>query len=158
MAPFFYSHESKDMANKRTIIGSDDNPDHQVEVHGDQELEPIVNQEFDRTVAEEAFMNELVEIEVAPTTDDNAPSSFVLNVNNVNQPIMRGVPIKVKRKYVEVLARCKETRHTQPVRDMTNPEAGNALIGRTALAYPFQVLQDSGKGMAWLRAVMAEAN
>lgn len=148
------------MSKNKTIIGTG-GKDTQVEVFSDQEIEPIVSQEFKEgqhkeMFDQEAFMNEMVEIEVAETTDDNAPTSFVLNVNNVNQPIVRGIPMNVKRKYVEVLARCKETKYKQPMRDMANPEAGNQLNGSTALTYPFTVLRDSPRGMAWLRAVKAE--
>lgn len=146
------------MANKRVIGG--DNQEQQVEVFGDQEVEPVLNLEMgnaDRTISEEAFMNELVEIEIAETTDENQPPHVLLNVNGVSMPILRGQPVRVKRKYVEVLARCKETKYKQPTRDMGNPEAGNQLIGATALTYPFQVLADSPKGTAWLRAVRAEA-
>lgn len=130
-----------------------------VEVHTDQSPEPVLALEgLAKVAAEEAFMNEYVEIEVATTTDDNAPPMVLLNVNGTNQPIPRGVPVKVRRKYVEVLARCKETKYRQPDRDMMNPEQGNEMLGRTALVYPFNVIADENpKGRAWLKAVMAEA-
>lgn len=147
------------MATKQ-IIGNSADKNEQVEVFGDQTIEPVLNLDMgnaDRTISAEAFMNELVEIEIAETTDENQPPHVLLNVNGVSMPILRGQPVQVKRKYVEVLARCKETRYKQPTRDMGNPEQGNQLIGATALTYPFQVLSDSGKGAAWLRAVRMEA-
>lgn len=140
----------------KTIIG-DAKSETAVEVHTDQTIEPVVNLEMGKTVSEEVFMNELVEIIVAETTDENAPPHLLLNVNGVSMPLARGTPINVKRKYVEVLARCKETKYKQPTRDMSNPEAGNHLVGSTALTYPFEVVTDSDKGRAWLRAVRAEA-
>lgn len=144
--------------SKDTIGGT--TPESQVEVFHDQEVEPVLNLEMgnaDKTISEEAFMNEMVEIEIAETTDENQPPHVLLNVNGTSMPIMRGQPVRVKRKYVEVLARCKETKYKQPTRDMGNPEAGNQLIGATALTYPFQVLSDTPKGNAWLRAVRMEA-
>jgi hypothetical protein len=150
------------MATK-TVIGSDNsNPNHQVEIIGDQTIEPVVASEFDKKAQkkmfdEEAFMNEIVEIEIATSTNENDPPHILLNVNGTSMPLIRGVPLPVKRKYVEVLARCKETKYRQPTRDMANPEAGNTLLGNTALTYPFQVLKDTARGMAWLQAVKAEA-
>jgi hypothetical protein len=135
---------------KNTVTG--------VEVNDGQNLEPIVAHEFGKAASEEAFMNELLVIELATTTDDEDPQHVIVNVNGVSQPLMRGVPFEVKRKYVEVLARCKETKYKQPTRDMQNPEAGNSLNGRTALTYPFQVLEDPNPiGREWLKAVLAEA-
>jgi hypothetical protein len=143
------------MTRQKDILNA--NTEHAVEVHTDLQMEAVVAAEgLDTLAAQEQFMNELVEIEVHPSTDENAPPSILLNVNGTNQPIMRGVPVRIRRKYVEVLARCKETKYKQPDRDMMNPEAGNELYGRTALSYPFQVTDDSSRGRAWLKAVMAE--
>lgn len=132
-----------------------------LEVQVDQSIEPIVNLEMEPAKAfdMEAFMNEIVIINVAETTDENQPPHVVVSVNGVNQPIARGVDTPVKRKYVEVLARCKETKFSQPARNMDNPEAGNGLRGKTALAYPFTIIQDRNqRGGAWLSAVLKEAN
>jgi hypothetical protein len=133
--------------------------DHALEVHTDQTVEPVLALEgLDKVAREEAFMNELVEIIVHTTTDENAPPTVLVNVNGTNQPIPRGVPVQIRRKYVEVLARCKETKYRQPDRDMMNPEQGNEMVGRTALVYPFQLVSDPNpKGPAWLAAVQAEA-
>jgi hypothetical protein len=133
--------------------------EHAVEVHTDQTPEPVLALEgLDKVAREEAFMNEMVEILVHTTTDENAPPMVLLNVNGTNQPIPRGVPVKVRRKYVEVLARCKETKYRQPDRDMMNPEQGNEMLGRTGQVYPFQLVSDPNpKGPAWLAAVQAEA-
>lgn len=147
------------MASKNIQTTLNAGTENAVEVHTDQSPEPVLALEgLAKVAAEEAFMNEYVEIEVATTTDDNAPPMVLLNVNGTNQPIPRGVPVKVRRKYVEVLARCKETKYRQPDRDMMNPEQGNEMLGRTALVYPFNVIADENpKGRAWLKAVMAEA-
>jgi len=126
-------------------------------ITSDQSLEPIVTQEFDKTIAEEAFMNEILEVEVAPSTDENQPNHIVLDVNNLKQPVLRGQPTRMRRMFVEVLARCKETKYTQ----VTNPFEPDRqeMRPRTAIAYPFTVTSDPNpRGGAWLKAVMAEAN
>lgn len=139
------------MTSRRPVQG--------IEIHDDQE--PVVpvagNVDFRQLAADEAFMEERVTIVIHPTTDENQPGHVILNVNGVNQPVVRGVPTTIKRKYLEVLARMKETKYSQPQRDMANPEYGNQVIGRTALVYPFDVQEDANpKGRAWLQNIMAE--
>lgn len=122
----------------------------------DQTIEPVVNTEFAKTIAQEAFMNEIVEVTIAGTTDDNAPPHIVMNVNGINQPFFRDMPVKCRRMFLEVLARCKESKYSQH-RDPLELDRSE-LRQRTALAYPFTVIDPNPKGGAWLKAVMAEAN
>lgn len=115
----------------------------------------------DKSLAEEArqaaFMEELVELEIHPSTNENDPTHVILNVNGVNQPVFRGTPTRIKRKFVEVLARMKQTSYSQRATDYINPERSNEMIPRSGLAYPFQVLADRNpKGLPWLRAILAE--
>jgi hypothetical protein len=126
------------------------------EVIDDQSIETPATTEFGREMDDEAFMNELVEVEMQTTTDENAPSHIILSVNGTTQPLLRGVPTTIKRKYVEVLARCKESKYSQRTSNPNEPDRIE-MIGRTALAYPYQILRDSPKGLAWHRAVLAEA-
>jgi hypothetical protein len=141
---------SKRIDSTTTVINDN------VEVKSDQSIEPVVTNEIGRVAAEEAFMNELVLIEVAESTDENQPNHVVLSVNAVTQPVFRGVPTLVKRKYVEVLARCKESKYSQHTTNPNEPDRIE-MRQRTALAYPFQVLEDKNpKGKAWLAAVLAE--
>ncbi len=122
----------------------------------DQIIEPVVTSEIGKTAELEAFMNEQVEVLIAATTDENAPPMVTLNVNGINQTFIRDVPIRVRRMFVEVLARCKESKYTQH-RDPIELDR-QEMRQRTALAYPFTVLDDKNpKGGAWLRAVLAEA-
>lgn len=133
------------------------NPMPNIDVHDDLTVDAIVTQEFDAAIADEAFMNELLIIEVAPSTSEEDNPIVPLSVNGNPHPVARGFPVQVRRKFVEILARCKETKYKQPSRDMMNPEAGNQLLGRTAQTYPFIVHEDKNpKGRAWLAAVMAE--
>lgn len=127
-----------------------------VELITDQAVEPIVSQEFDREVAEEAFMNEPVTIIVAESADENVNPMPMPSVNGVVQPCPRGVELTIKRKYVEVLARCKETRYSQHTSNPMEPDRIE-MRERTALSYPFSVVLDKNpKGPAWLKAVVAE--
>lgn len=128
-----------------------------VEVHTDLAPEEIRDKDLDKLAGDEAFFNELVTVELAESTNENDPSHVVLSVNGINQPIWRGQPTIIKRKYVEVLAHMWETKYSQPTRDMGNPEAGNSLIGRSALAYPFQVIEDKNPiGRTWLKRLLEQ--
>ena len=139
----------------QTISGTMDGSS--VELIDDQSLETPATIEFGREMGEEVFMNEKVTVRLQDTTDDNAPTHIILSVNGTTQPLFRGVLTEVKRKYVEVLARCKESKYTQRVANPYEPDRIE-MVTRTALAYPFELIDDKNpKGRAWLNAVMAEA-
>ena len=122
----------------------------------DQIIEPIVNTEFSKIIEQEAFMNEIVEVTIADNTDESAPPMITMNVNGINQPFFRGHAVNCRRMFLEVLARCKESKYTQH-RDPMQPDRME-MRERTALAYPFTVIDKNPRGSAWLKAVMAEAN
>lgn len=129
-----------------------------IELHdGDPEIEPISKDaDFKKIAADEKFMNELVTISIHTSPDENQPNHVIVNCNGTNQLIIRGVPIRVKRKYVEILARMKETKYRQST---PNPAAPDEIQmhSRSGQVYPFEVLEDPNqKGRAWLNHVMAE--
>ena len=103
----------------------------------------------------EAFMNEPVMVTVMSSGRDNDTPYVMVGVNGVTQMFKRDVPIVVKRKYVERLARAKETGYDQTV-DERIGERMNSLQSRNSLRYPFTVNRDDNpRGSAWLRAILA---
>lgn len=103
----------------------------------------------------EAFMNEPVMVTVLSAGKDNEAPYVQVAVNGVMQMFRRDVPIVVKRKYVERLARAKETAYDQDL-DERKGESMNVLQQIKSLRYPFQVNRDDNpRGGAWLRAVLA---
>jgi len=124
--------------------------------------EPVIetvaeSRDFSKLAADEAFMNELVTVMVHSTTDENQPNHVVVNCNGMNQPLIRGVPTTVKRKYVEILARMKETKYTQITRNASAPDQID-MVARHGLSYPFDLVEDlNPRGRAWLQNVLAEA-
>ena len=124
--------------------------------------EPVIetvaeSRDFSKLAADEAFMNELVTVMVHATTDENQPNHVVVNCNGMNQPLIRGVPTTVKRKYVEILARMKETKYTQVTRNPSAPDQID-MVARHGLSYPFDLVEDKNpRGRAWLQNVLAEA-
>ena len=124
--------------------------------------EPVIetvaeSRDFSKLASDEAFMNELVTVMVHATTDENQPNHVVVNCNGMNQPLIRGVPTTVKRKYVEILARMKETKYTQVTRNASAPDQID-MVARHGLSYPFDLVEDKNpRGRAWLQNVLAEA-
>ena len=115
------------------------------------------SRDFSKLASDEAFMNELVTVMVHSTTDENQPNHVVVNCNGMNQPLIRGVPTTVKRKYVEILARMKETKYTQVTRNPSAPDQID-MVARHGLSYPFDLVEDKNpRGRAWLQNVLAEA-
>lgn len=114
------------------------------------------SRDFRALAADEAFMNEMVEVLVHSSTDENQAPHVIVNCNGTNQPIIRGVPTTIRRKYLEILARMKETKYSQVTRNPAAPDQID-MIARHGLAYPFELLSDANpRGRAWLQNVLAE--
>lgn len=106
----------------------------------------------------EAFMQERVLINVPASSDKNQMGYVHLNVNGLNQIIPRGqVNVAVRRMFVEVLARMKETSYSQ--REMQGAEGRQIHTDEfTSPVYPFSVIHDPNPlGHAWLAKIRAEA-
>ena len=138
------------MATKQKIQG--------IEISDDAPTIDLVSElkDFAALASSEVFMNEHVTIMVHSTTDENQPPQVIVNCNGMNQPIMRGYPTTVKRKYVEILARMKETKYSQVTRNPAAPDQID-MVARHGLSYPFDLVEDKNpRGRAWLNNVMAE--
>lgn len=126
------------------------------EIKQHEQIEKVSENDFYTAAEEEAFMNEILTIEVAEAMTDEELDIIVPAVNGVNQPIIRGREAKVKRKYVEALARSRVTTYKQETYDPTRPDQIK-MVARTSVTYPFQVLHDPNpKGRAWLNAIKAQ--
>lgn len=128
-----------------------------IEINEDFEIVTPVSQEkdFKDVVRSELFMHETLVITVAASTNENDPPYANPQVGTSNQPILRGVPTEVKRKYVEVMARAKETRYVQ-IQNPFEPDRSE-LVARDVPVYAFTVDKDPNPlGPAWLRHVLAE--
>lgn len=125
----------------------------------DVDLETISSdKDLSKIASDEAFLNELVKIRVATTTDPNAPPYATVTVNDVRNRVQipRGAVVPVKRMHVEVLARMRETKYRQHQNNM-DPEAGNVLHPTHAMVYPFEIVEDKNPlGRAWYERILAE--
>jgi len=126
--------------------------------------------EFIEPVPEEALRNtekleklrfmqdELLIIVHDVAQDDDKRTPLVdLEVNGKHQFVLRGQEQKVRRCYVEVLARMKRTSiKTENPKD-GNGDVRNLVIPTTGLREPFSVIHDPDpRGKAWLHEVLAQ--
>lgn len=101
------------------------------------------------------FMNEIVIVKLHKTTDKNAASHVILSCNGMTQPVFRGVPTPLRRKYVEILARMVESTYEQQTDDRDRERY--TMIETAALAYPFEVIRDDNPlGREWLDHILME--
>ena len=118
-------------------------------------IEQVTENDFVKAVDKEAFMNQLLTIILAPSSNKEDLPVVTPNVNGINQPIVRGRQTKVKRKYVEALIRCTNTRYEQRVADPSQPDKIK-MVEYTVPQYPLTVISDPHpNGFAWLESITA---
>jgi hypothetical protein len=118
-------------------------------------IEKVAESDFVKAAEMESFMHEELTIMVHPSQEDGALDFAPPQVNGLNQPILRGVNSKIKRKYVEALARCRTTKYVQRVIDTNRPE-NIQMVESCSLSYPFAVIEDRNpRGRAWLEAILS---
>lgn len=104
-----------------------------------------------------AFMEEQVDVMVHESTDANADNPVWVACNGQNQFFVRGQAQTVKRKFVEILARAKQTAIATKEIHQFDGELGTQVTKSTALRYPFSIISDQNpKGGAWLKKVLSE--
>ena len=127
------------------------------EIGEGEPVEVMSDHDIGRVAEQEKFSNDILTIRVHP---DNAEGSLPVicpSVNGLNQPIIRGVESKIKRKYVEALARCRTTKYEQEETNPTRPE-NIQMRETTIVSYPFAVLHDPHPhGREWLDLILAQA-
>lgn len=124
------------------------------------EAEPIVLLESSDVskdyLKELAFMEEWVTIRLERTGEKNAAKWVQFGVNGVIKWLQPGVPVRVQRKYVEVLARSVPYDVETEVEDATVAYPRNEIVRNARAKYPFSVIEDKNpRGAEWLTKVMA---
>ena len=104
----------------------------------------------------EKFMNQVLTVVVAKDGTQGSYDVITPNVNGINQSIIRGIPQKIKRKYVEALAHSRVTNYEQETPDPRKPE-NFEMRDTTVITYPFSVLHDPHPdGAEWLNNLLAQ--
>jgi len=104
------------------------------------------------------FNEEFVEVMVHETTDKNAEDPVFTACNGVTQYFFRGQVQQVRRKYLAILASCKE--HAIKTVEYTQADGSRAtkIVRTSSLKYPFSVISDPNpRGAPWLRALLSSA-
>lgn len=131
----------------------------------DVEIESNVlhKNETEQRLADLAFNEEYLVIQISEGTAENDEKLVPLWVNgegagpNGIPYIPRGVPVRIKRKFVERLARARPVMYDS--KEVTNERGERTYVNpsRTGLKYPFAVIEDENpKGRAWLQAIIRE--
>lgn len=124
------------------------------------EIEIVTSPIKDDYAAQLAFNEERVEVVVHESTNPNDQELFDVYCNGVPQWFKRGQVQTVRRKYVEILARARQTSIATKTSAQGgyNDEAVNRIDKHTAVRYPFTVVHDQNpKGREWLKSVLASA-
>lgn len=102
-----------------------------------------------------AFNEEIIEVMVHESTDENAENPIFTSCNGVPQYFYRGLPQQVRRKYVAILASCKEHNITTPEYTQNDGSRATAIRRTSSLKYPFSVIHDPNpRGPDWLRSLL----
>jgi hypothetical protein len=120
-------------------------------------IEPVDKLLRTAELAQEKFMNDVLTIRIERGREKHAPQWVDVYVNGVLQWVKIGEPQKIKRKFVEVLARSQPF-SVQTDHGTTNEERPQNRLHRSQFAqYPFSVLHDpSPMGNEWLQRVYME--
>jgi hypothetical protein len=126
-----------------------------IEVHGDIHG-------FADKAAELAFMEEFVSVILSESNDKNPERYVFLSVNGIGAGpqgtpwVPRGVEVRVKRKYLNVLAGARQVRYTNYEDTNAQGERTSGQRASSSDRYPFQVIEDPNpRGIDWLRKLRA---
>ena len=119
-------------------------------------IEVVAEGNISKAIDLEAFMHEILTIVVFEDNLEGSLPTVEPEVKGQKQVIVRGVNSKVKRKYVEVLARSRTTKYDQVQRDNTD-RSSMMMKPKSRISYPFSVIHDPNpRGPAWLKAILSE--
>lgn len=129
------------------------------EIGSDIEIQSIHG--LDDKAKKLAFLEQEVTVELSEGTDIDAEKFVFLSINGVGpgpnglQWVPRGTPVKMKRKFLEVLAKARQVKYKN--HEQTNREGVQESFqkARSADIYPFTIIEDTREGIEWLRNLRA---
>lgn len=147
---------------RKNLLGPDDvkgvpEQDTTISTTGEAEathrLIDVIQPEAMQSKAEdEAFMNELVEIQIEADDDPNAPLFVFAGHQGIPQYLQRGRPQTVKRKFLYSLIAAKQARLVCSFGRNEDGNEFNRLQGPKRTTHRVTILRDSEKGrQAYLR-------
>lgn len=107
--------------------------------------------------AYEAFMQEPVMIQLHRSHEKNSYQMVPVGINGEEKWIPRGVPVILKRKFVERLAQAQSTSLTTVENTDKTSDSGYINRRTTGHDYPFDVIRDNNRlGRRWLQSMMKQ--
>ena len=104
-----------------------------------------------------AFMEEPMTIRLERSSEKNAPKLVDVYVNGEACWVPVGQNFKLKRKFVEVLARSKPESIDTRTGSSEEEQPRNEILRNTSSKYPFTVVEDNNpRGYDWLTRVLME--
>jgi hypothetical protein len=119
-------------------------------------IDPVEGPDALAHAEELAFMEEMVTVTVHESMEERAAPYAEVHVNGRTQLFPRGHAITVKRKYVEGLARAKPTGYRDEEYVGNDGMKAHRYHKSTGLRFPFSVDEDTPKGRAWIKKILAE--
>lgn len=104
-----------------------------------------------------AFMEELVSVEVHPSSDQFSPQFTEVGNGGRKFVFPHGIRVNAPRKFVEVLARSKRKSYKNVEYTDAEGVVGFKWPSHQGLQHPFSVYDDTPRGREWLRKILAEA-
>lgn len=105
----------------------------------------------------DAFMEEKVIINVYASNIEGELPFVEPRVNGASAIIPRGRNVIVKRKFVEALANAKMSTYAQKVVNVDQANIETPLDEQVALAFGFNVIQDTERGKRWVSELFRRA-
>lgn len=124
-----------------------------------QDIEIENEESFKKGMELAKFMEDELLVEVHESADPNAEQFIQTYVNGVPQFFERGKVQKVKRMFIEALARAKPYTMQTPEFIDGNGNRSTKIVKTSALKYPFAVISDPAgeRGRRWLENILMSA-
>ena len=109
-------------------------------------IEVIPEAKAVRKIAENAFMNEMVTIMLQPDDNPDAPVFVHSGHNGDPQYVHRGIPQRIKRRFLYSLIAGKKTSQASHFGKDGSGKEFNRLTGRTSTTHRIDLLDDTPEG------------
>lgn len=111
-----------------------------------RQIEVVSEARAAKKIAEEAFMNEYVVVMIEPDDDPDAPVFLPSGNGGDMQYIQRGVPQKIRRKFLYSLIAGKKTVQASQFGKDGSGKEFNRLTGRTSTTHRISLIEDTQDG------------
>lgn len=104
----------------------------------------------------DAFMEEKVTIHIPRSNIEGELTHAEVGCNGQKCVIPRGQNVIIKRKYLEILLRGKQSNYTQRVVQADAQNIETPLDEAVGLTYPLNIIDDTMQGKRWAQDILAQ--